>query len=67
MIRLHLLNVLNNPFEFTPIDLPVLDLPNSFERPNGESASLKTDLKNSPGVLPSAQGVFEIRDIPKSW
>ena len=52
---------------YTPIlDLPVLYLPNFFRRPDGESASLKTDLKFSPCVFPGAPGVSEIRNLPKS-
>ena len=53
--------------DYTPtLDLPVLDLPDCSERPDGEISSLQTDPRISPRVFPGAQGISEIGDVPKS-
>ena len=52
---------------YTPIlDLTILDLTDFLEIPKCDSASLKTDLKNFPGVLPGAPGVSKILGLTKS-
>ena len=52
---------------YTPIlDLTILDLTDFLEIPKCDSASLKTDLKIFPGVLPGAPGVSKILGLTKS-
>ena len=52
---------------YTPIlDLTILDVTDFLEIPKCDSASLKTDLKIFPGVLPGAPGVSKILGLTKS-
>ena len=58
---------LRNHTVYSPIlVLTTLDLTNFLDLANGEKLSLKTDLKNVPGVLPGAPGVSEILNLTKS-